>query len=473
MIRFLLNQQPVVLEHVDPNMTVLNWLRQTRRRHGTKEGCASGDCGACTVAVGSLCDGTLRYQSANSCLLLVGQLAGKQLLTVEDLAHHGQLHPVQQTLAQCDATQCGFCTPGIVMSAFTMQKSADTACRHTVEQHLGGNLCRCTGYRPIIDGGLQLLNTPVEDRFTAEAAGVVTRLRDWQQDEHLSDIAFPVSLDELAELYLARPQARLLAGGTDLNLQLTQGHQPHEMLIGLQRVEALRVVHLSGKRLEIGAMTSLSDCQTALRPVIPAFSEMLERFASQQIRNQGTLGGNLANASPVGDCAPALLAMDAVLILRRGSQQRQLPLSAFFTGRRQTALQAGEFIQQIVIEDVTLSRNIRLWKVAKRREDDISSVFAAINLREQDGAIADARVAFGGMAATPVRARACEAALQGRPLNKASIEAACLALADEFTPLSDLRASAQYRQQVAQNLLRRYLLSRVYPDAVEVSDYVR
>ncbi|MCS2173057.1 xanthine dehydrogenase small subunit [Scandinavium sp. TWS1a] len=472
MTQFLLNQQPVTLENVDPNLTVLNWLRNDRLRCGTKEGCASGDCGACTVVLGSVDDGKIRYQSANACLLLVGQLHGKQLLTVEDLVDGGELHPVQRTLACGHASQCGFCTPGIVMSAFAMQKNGAAANSATIAHQLGGNLCRCTGYRPIVDAAMRILSGSCVDKFDAQAAQTVAQLQAFGEptDERL---IMPETLDALAECYAQHPQARLLAGGTDLNLLVTQAHQPHGELISLARVEELRGIVRQGNRLVIGAMTTLDTLQRQLKETIPALSEMLDRFASQQVRNQGTLGGNIANASPIGDCAPALLALDARLHLRRGTQTRDVALADFFIGYRKTVMQPGEFISHIIIDDVTVSRHMQLWKVSKRREDDISSVFAAINLGVSDGVVSRARIAFGGMAATPARALHCEAAWMGRGLNRETLNAACAALTADFSPLSDARASAEYRLQVAKNLLKRYFLHMTSEHLVEVTDYVR
>lgn len=472
MTHFLLNQQPVSVDNIDPNLTVLNWLRNDRLRCGTKEGCASGDCGACTVVVGCVEDGKIRYQSANACLLLVGQLDGKQLLTVEDLADGGELHPLQKTLACGHASQCGFCTPGIVMSVFAMHKNGAAVDGSGIVHHLGGNLCRCTGYRPIVEAAKQILAMPCHDQFSQHEAETVRQLQA-QGTSSDASLLRPTTLDELADAYFCDPQARLLAGGTDLNLRVTQAYQQHTRLISLARVAELRGIERQGNRLIIGAMTTLDVLQYQLKDVIPAFSEMLDRFASQQIRNQGTLGGNIANASPIGDCAPALLALDARLRLRCGAQPRDVALADFFTGYRQTVLQPGEFITHIVLDDVTLSHNLRLWKVSKRREDDISAVFAAINLDVKEGVISRARIAFGGIAATPARALTTEAALFGQPMNTATLNAACTALAQAFSPLSDVRASAEYRLQVAQNLLKRYFLHMTSDHAVEVSDYVR
>lgn len=471
MTQFLLNQQPVVLDNVDPNLTVLNWLRSDRRRCGSKEGCASGDCGACTVVLGSVEEGKMRYRSANGCLLLVAQLEGKQLLTIEDLANGGELHPVQQEMACGHASQCGFCTPGIVMSTFALCHSGEPATPEAVNHHLGGNLCRCTGYRPIVDAAVRLLAEPKPDAFSAAAADTAARLKQMSAAPQMGDrVLMPAGADALADALLRHPQARLLAGGTDLNLLVTQAYRPHQQLIALQGAAELRGIRRRGAGLEIGAMTTLSDLQQGLRQVIPAFSAMLGRFASQQVRNQGTLGGNIANASPIGDCPPALLALDARLRLRRGKEVREVALADFFTSYRQTLLQESEFISHILIDDLTMSHSLRLWKVSKRREDDISAVFGAICIERDGELIRRARVAFGGMAAVPARAYRCEALLTGKPFTRATLAAAADALAQDFTPMSDVRASSGYRLQVAKNLLGRYWLEQTAACAVEVSD---
>lgn len=477
MIRFLQNQTLITLEETDPNTTVLSWLRETARRTGTKEGCASGDCGACTVVLGRVEAGRMRYETANSCLLLVSQLHGKQLLTVEDLAHNGVLHPVQQHFADNHASQCGFCTPGFVMSAFALQKSGAEADRRTVERHLGGNLCRCTGYRPIVEAAQRACEQNEADSFTEHEAQTVARLEELASHaaaglNQRNRVLMPQTLDELAALYAQHPQARLLAGGTDLALAITQQHQTLPLLISLGGVEALRRIEVTDETLRIGAAASLSACGERLESVIPAFSRMLERFASQQIRNLGTPGGNLANASPIGDSAPLLLALNATLALRCGETTRHLPLDQFFLSYRKNALQPGEFIEAIIIPLVTVSPSFSAWKVAKRHEDDISTVSAAFNIAVNEGVIAAASLAFGGMAAVPARATHAEQALIGQPFTDATIEAAGRALSLDFQPLTDFRGSGAYRLAVAQNLLKRYYLQQTQSAPLEVFDYV-
>ena len=462
MIQFLLNNQLITEEALDPNLTVLSYLRRHQRRTGTKEGCASGDCGACSVTLGKAVNGRMQYETVNSCLTLVSTLQGRQLITIEDLRHGRVLHPAQQAMVDCHGSQCGFCTPGFVMSLFSLQKSASGWDRHQAERALAGNLCRCTGYRPIMAAAEQLCSQPVSDPFDHSAAHIVRQLEALANNEiqQLSGDGhhcfLPKTPAQLAQLYLDHPEATLIAGGTDLSLAITQQHRRLPVLIALEQVAALKICSEYDDHYLLGAGASLQQVADFLTHRIPGVSEMLQRFASLQIRLQGTLGGNLANASPIGDASPMLLALNASLLLQRGEQQRSLPLDRFFTGYRQTQLQPGEFIRAIRIDKVTVSPDFVAWKVSKRADDDISSVFAAFNLEIEQGQVRAARIAFGGMAATPQRAFHCEQALLHQPFNAVTVSQAAAALADDFQPLSDFRASARYRLQVARNLLRRY-----------------
>ncbi|MEN4706854.1 xanthine dehydrogenase small subunit [Pantoea agglomerans] len=462
MIQFLLNNQLVSEDALDPNLTVLNYLRTRQQRPGTKEGCASGDCGACSVTLGKAVGGTMQYETINSCLTLVSALQGKQLITVEDLRHGRALHPAQQAMVDCHGSQCGFCTPGFVMSLFSLQKTASGWDRHQAEIALAGNLCRCTGYRPIMAAAEQLCSQPVTDQFDQGAAATVQRLEALATPE-MQELGgegrrcfLPKTPAQLAAIYLEHPEARLIAGGTDLSLQITQQHKRIPLLIALEQVAALKVCSEFDDHYLLGAGASLQQVSEFLASRIPGVSEMLQRFASLQIRLQGTLGGNIGNASPIGDASPVLLALNASLLLQRGEQQRSLPLDQFFTGYRQTRLEKGEFIRAIRIDKVTVSPDFVAWKVSKRLDDDISAVFAAFNLQIEQGVVSSARIAFGGMAATPQRARHCEQAFIGQPLNAVTVSRAAAALAEDFQPLSDFRASSDYRLQVARNLLRRY-----------------
>ncbi|MDU9389286.1 xanthine dehydrogenase small subunit [Pseudomonas japonica] len=473
MIQFLLNQELRSEHALDPNMTVLEYLREHLGKTGTKEGCASGDCGACSVVVAELTqeDGkdSLRYRSLNSCLTFVSSLHGKQLISVEGLKHQGKLHSVQQALADCHGSQCGFCTPGFVMSLFALQKNSDAPDLHKAQEALAGNLCRCTGYRPILAAADQACCQARPDQFDAAQAQTIERLKAIAPSEtgelNSGDkrCLVPLTVADLADLYGSHPEARLLAGGTDLALEVTQFHRTLPVMIYVGNVAELKRVEHFDDRIEIGAATPLTDCYDALSAEYPDFGELLHRFASLQIRNQGTLGGNIGNASPIGDSPPLLIALGAQIVLRKGNDSRTLKLEDYFIDYRVTARQESEFIERIIVPKPREHWAFRAYKVSKRLDDDISAVCAAFNLRIENGVIEQARVAFGGMAAIPKRARACEAALTDKPFNQATLEKACLALGEDFTPLSDFRASKEYRLLGAQNLLRKYFVELQTP----------
>ncbi|MDQ7912122.1 xanthine dehydrogenase small subunit [Pseudomonas sp. 102515] len=469
MIRFLLDQELRVEEQLDPNLTVLQYLRERCGKTGTKEGCASGDCGACTVVLAEPEGDRLRYRTVNSCLTFVAALDGRQLISVEDLKHQGRLHQVQQAMVDCHGSQCGYCTPGFVMSLFALQKNVGSADSAATHEALAGNLCRCTGYRPILAAAEQACTSPQPDQFDARerqtlerlkalAAQPATRLEGASRRCHS-----PTSLSELASLYLAHPAARLLAGGTDLALEVTQQHRRLETLIYLGNLPELRGLTLSDEVIEIGAATPLADCAAALATDYPDFGALLQRFASLQIRNQGTLGGNIGNASPIGDSPPLLLALGASVLLRQGERLRELALDDFFLDYRKTALEPGEFIQAVRVPRSRAGLVFRAFKVSKRLDDDISAVCAAFALELERDRVRSVRIAYGGMAATPKRAARCEQALLGQPWNAASIERAVQALAEDFAPLSDFRASREYRLLTAQNLLRKCHLETTQP----------
>jgi xanthine dehydrogenase small subunit len=467
MIQFLMNGR-IHTENLPADTTVLQYLRRNAGRCGTKEGCASGDCGACTVVLAEPQGDALSYRTVNACLTFMPAVHGKQLITVEDLKHRGELHHVQQAMVDNHASQCGFCTPGFVMSLFALEKQQQTFSVAQTQHALSGNLCRCTGYRPIMDAAKAICDAPQPDQFDADAGLTLEKLR------AISATGEPVSIDELADRYLAQPDARLVAGGTDLALEVTQRYQRLPELISLSHIPGLKVITLTGQAIHIGAAAPLSDCMPVLHDEFPEFGELLERFASQQIRNQGTFGGNIANGSPIGDGGPVLLALGASLLLRRGAEQRELPLDNFFLGYRITALQPGEFIEQIRIpRNTSAARQLRIYKVSKRLEDDISAVCAALYIEVQNGVVIHARVAFGGMAEVAKRAISCEAQLLGQPWQTATIERACQALELDFTPVSDFRASREYRMQVAKNLLRRCHIEMTSPETLmRVTHYV-
>lgn len=464
MIQFLLNGELRCERQLDPNVTVLNYLREHVAKPGTKEGCGSGDCGACTVVVGELDGERIRYRTLNACLTFVSTLHGKQLITVEDLRHQGKLHDVQQAMVDCHGSQCGFCTPGFVMSLFALQKNSDGYDKAQTLEALAGNLCRCTGYRPIIDAAEQACCNRQADQFDVAEADTVAKLKAIAPRETAElnsgdkRCLLPLTVADLADIYTANPEARLLAGGTDLALEVTQFHRELPVMIYVGHIAEMKRIVVKPEVIEIGAATPLSDCYSVLAREYPDFGELLHRFASLQIRNQGTLGGNIGNASPIGDAPPLLIALGASIVLRKGHETRTLALDEFFIDYKITARQEGEFIERIIVPRAKANQAFRAYKVSKRLDDDISAVCAAINLTVTDGVVRDARIAFGGMAGIPKRATACEQALIGSAWYPGCIERACEALADDFTPLSDFRASKEYRLLTAQNLLRRFFL---------------
>jgi len=472
LIQFLLNRELRSERALDPNTTVLQYLREHRGKTGTKEGCASGDCGACTVVVGELVGERLRYRTLNSCLTFVSALHGKQLISVEDLKDQGRLHSVQQAMVDCHGSQCGFCTPGFVMSLFALQKNAGAVNEydpHQTHEALAGNLCRCTGYRPILEAAEQACCGKQPDQFDAREAETIAQLKAIEPREtaELNNgtkrCLSPLTVADLAEIYSANPDARLLAGGTDLALEVTQFHRELPAMIYVGHIAEMKKVEVTDSHIELGAATPLTDCYEALANEYPDFGELLHRFASLQIRNQGTLGGNIGNASPIGDSPPLLIALGAQVVLRKGNNSRTLLLLDYFIDYKVTAREQGEFIEKIIVPRAQPNRVFRAYKVSKRLDDDISAVCAAFDLKLEDGLIDDARVAFGGMAAIPKRAAACEAALVSEPFTIETAERACEALANDFTPLSDFRASREYRLLVAQNLLRKCFLEQHAP----------
>ncbi|KJY75205.1 xanthine dehydrogenase small subunit [Vibrio nigripulchritudo] len=470
MISFLLNQSVQHIEDLSPNTTVLQYLRTQLRKTGTKEGCGSGDCGACTVVLGEVVDGRLVYQSVNSCLTFVSSLHGKQLITVEDLKDpSGCLHPVQQAMVEFHGSQCGFCTPGFIMSMFALLKNKPKVTKHDVMEALSGNLCRCTGYRPIVDAALSLnSNQNLRDQFSALEEKTIAHLN--QLSAQKGELTFgnfqsylPTSTDELASLLVANPDARLVAGGTDLALEVTQFHKPIQTLISLASVANMKECKLVDDSLVIGANVTLSNAYQALSQHFPDFGELLHRFASLQIRNQGTLGGNIANASPIGDSPPLLIALGAKVALRCGNETRTLLLEDYFIRYKVTAQKPGEFIESIHIPLLQPEHTFKAYKLSKRLDDDISAVCGAFNLTIQNGKVTRACIAFGGMAEIPKRAKHCENALIDQDWNENSILDAMKMLVDDFEPLSDFRATREYRALAAANLLRRFYIESTHP----------
>lgn len=462
-ISFLLGQMPHTLRNMDPTLTVLEWLRGTARLRGTKEGCAEGDCGACTVVLAEPCDGALRYRAVNSCILFMPALDGKQLITVEHLAE-GALHPVQTAMVAHHGSQCGFCTPGFVMSMFAACHIAPVVDRPAVDTLLAGNLCRCTGYRPIADATIAVCAAPASDAFTRAEPETLARLAALRAPGGVAlahqgrRFWAPDTVDDLAALVAAHPDAVILAGATDVGLWVTKQFRDMPKLIAVGGVAGLQRIEKVDGTLRIGAGVTYTDALAALTDLHPALRVLVERIGSVQVRNSGTIGGNIANGSPIGDMPPALMALGATLVLRHGPTQRFLPIAAFFLAYRQTDLRPGEFLERIDVPEVPDDVIFGVHKISKRPDQDISAVCGAFYLRVRDSKIAEARLAYGGMAGIPMRAARAEQALLGRAWSEATIRDAMAAIGGDFAPVSDMRASAAYRATVARNLLLKLYL---------------
>ncbi len=473
-LRFYLGDELREIRDVDPTLTLLDWLRGEERRTGTKEGCAEGDCGACTVVVGRLDPaGGLRYEAVNACIRFLATLDGCQILTVEHLkGPDGALHPVQRAMVDCHGSQCGFCTPGFVMSLFALYLNEERPDDARINDALAGNLCRCTGYDPIVQAAHRMyeLGDPAGDRL-ADRAATATWLAALADGACLSvgsagrRFLAPATADQLADLYAATPDATLVAGATDVGLWVTKFQRVLATVLYTGRVGDLRQVIDHGDALEIGAGVTYRDAAGPIAALYPDFGELIRRIGAEQVRNVGTIGGNIANGSPIGDSPPALIALGAALRLRQGAVRRTIPLEEFFIAYGQQDRQPGEFVDAILLPKPKPGERFRVDKIAKRFDQDISAVCGAFRLRlGTDGRVEDVRIAFGGMAGIPKRAHHAEAALIGQPWTEASVQAAMAALAADFTPLSDWRASAAYRSAVAANLLMKLYVETTDPD---------
>lgn len=473
-IRYWLDGEVREAIGADPTTTLLEHLRTDLLRTGTKEGCAEGDCGSCTVLVGELEGEAVAWRAVNACIQFLPMIDGRAIVTVESLAKHG-LHPVQQAMVDLHGSQCGFCTPGIVMSLYGQVVGAKGADAPLAEV-LAGNLCRCTGYGPIIAAGRALDPETAPD--VAEALRGLRRDSPLQLsfDDKLCGVTrrwiAPRTVDELADAALAYPDAVFVAGATDVGLWVTKQHRALETLISISEVTELKSIAQGPEGVLIGAGARYVDALDCLAGLSPDLDAMVRRLGSTQVRNSGTIGGNIANGSPIGDMPPALIALGASLVLRRGAERRTMALEDFFLAYGRQDRAPGEFVEAVIVPHRAPGDIYKVFKLSKRFDQDISAVCGAFALRVEAGVVAGARIAFGGMAPTPKRALACEAALIGRTWTADSIEAASQALDADFQPISDMRASAAYRALAAKNLLRKVFAETDHPtDATRVLEF--
>jgi xanthine dehydrogenase small subunit len=463
-IQFRRKDRTIRLDQFSPQSMILDWLRLEERSTGTKEGCAEGDCGACTVVIAREQDGRLLYEPVNACIATLGQLDGTELITVEDLAHDGKLHPVQTAMAAGHGSQCGFCTPGIVMSLFAhFHSEGERTERANINDALAGNLCRCTGYRSIVDAAREACAGPMTDRFVANEADTCAELRQLQDDADVfigNDAGFfaaPASEASLASLYERHPDARIIGGATDVGLWITKKLATLDKIIlvgraGLDKIEA------TADALHIGAAVTLARATPPLASIDPDIAEILRRFGSVQVRAAGTVGGSIANASPIGDLAPLFIALGGSVELRKGDRIRALPLEQFFISYGKQDREPGEFIRRLIVPRLPAATFFRAFKISKRFDEDITAVLGAFRIGVDGDRIASARIAFGGMAGTPKRATAVERQLVGAALHDVGAwRLAAERIGDDFKPLTDVRASSEYRLGVARNIVIKAL----------------
>ena len=462
-ISFIHSGKIINIINPDPNETLLNFVRNKLKKTGTKEGCAEGGCGACTVVLGELKDNDINYTAINSCITFLPTLSGKQLILVEDLISKDNLiHPVQEAMVKCHGSQCGFCTPGFVMSLFSMFKNYSKLKEDTIKDSIAGNLCRCTGYNPIIKAAKSLRTKNKIDHFTKNKKVTIAMLK---KIENKSIAIYkkgkkyfaPRYVSELKKILKKNSKSKLLSGGTDLSLVVTKERKDIESIIYINSVKELNYIRNNNKYIEVGAATSLRDFEIFIKKYYPDFNKILQRYGSVQIRNVATIAGNIATASPIGDNLPLLLVLDCQIILQGIKKNKIIPIKDFFISYRQTKLKEGQFIHSVRIP--IYNNNIfKAYKISKRFDDDISSVCAAFNLKIENKKIKKIKIAYGGMAAIPKRAIHCERVLLNSLITRDKIDKAKNALEKDFSPISDMRASSRYRKIIAKNLLEKCFL---------------
>ena len=462
-VKFIHSGRIIKISNPDPNETLLNFIRTKLRKIGTKEGCAEGGCGACTVVLGELKNNDINYTTVNSCITFLPTLSGKQLILVEDLiAEDSSLHPVQEAMVKYHGSQCGFCTPGFVMSLFAMFKNYSNLNGDVIKDSIAGNLCRCTGYQPIIKAAKSLRTKKRIDHFHKNRKKTIAQLKKIGNESiiiYRKDKKYfaPRYVAELKKILKKNINSQLLSGGTDLSLSVTKERKDINSIIYINSIKELNYIKNNKEFIEVGATTPLSKFELYIKKYYPDFNKILKRYGSVQIRNVATIAGNIATASPIGDNLPLLLALDSKVVLQSVKKSKILPINDFFLSYRKTKLKAGQFIHSIRIP--IFEKNIfKAYKISKRYDDDISSVCAAFNLKIENKKIKNIKIAYGGMSATPTRATYCEKVLLNSSITNEVIEKAKNALEKDFAPISDMRASGKYRKIIAKNLLEKCFL---------------
>ncbi|RXZ45471.1 xanthine dehydrogenase small subunit [Crenobacter cavernae] len=464
-IRFLLNGELREVVPTSPTQSLLTYLREDERATGTKEGCAEGDCGACTVTEAELTEtGEVRFRSINACIRFLPTFDGRAIWTVEGIASpDGTLHPAQQAMVDHHGSQCGFCTPGFVMSMYTMYQNGESQpSRERVLDCLSGNLCRCTGYRPIVDAAMHMGDYPQVKTCGNSLAEQLKAIR----PETLLEVSTeagnrfyaPATVEELAALYEANPDAVILAGGTDVGLWVTKHLMDLKTVIYIGGVQGLKNIEQRDGGIEIGAAVLLNDAFPVVVEQYPEMEELWKRFSSTPIRNSGTFVGNLANGSPIGDNPPPMIAVGAKVVLRKGDRRREMALEDLYLAYRKQAREEGEFVESVIVPLRRESVKFAVYKLSKRYDQDISAVCAAFAFEIENGRVKDARIAYGGMAATPKRATAAEAVLNGASWDEAAVQKAMEAMDQDYQPMTDMRATKEYRMTTAKNLVYRFYL---------------
>tara|TARA_B100001105_G_scaffold198540_1_gene162324 strand:+ start:355 stop:1791 length:1437 start_codon:yes stop_codon:yes gene_type:complete len=461
-VKFIYRNKIVEINNSDPNETILNYIRTKLKKTGTKEGCAEGGCGACTVVLGELKKNNINYKAINSCIAFVPSLEGKQLILVEDLISKDELHPVQKAMVNYHGSQCGFCTPGFVMSLFAMYKSYSFYNENIIKDSIQGNLCRCTGYKPIIDAAKSLNKKNKSDHFSRDKKIIITLLKKIKQRSitiysNNKKYFAPKTVYELKKILKQHPNSKLLSGGTDVSLIVTKERKDLDSLIYINSIDELNYIKKNNNYIEVGATTPLINFESIIKRYFPDFAQILKRYGSVQIRNVCTIAGNIATASPIGDTLPLLLSLDSQIIIKDKSKTKILPLNGFFINYRKTKLKKGQFIHSIRIP--LLPKNIfKAYKISKRIDDDISSICASFNIELKNNKIKKIKIAYGGMANIPQRAISCEKILLNSSMSDNIISKAKKSLEKDFKPITDARASKKYRMEVAKNLLEKCFL---------------